>query len=152
MWGCKVVRLYGCIVVLFDDRLVWYLMNCNPKKGNRVKELLRTKLVQEMLAHLKITWTKYKYYSVWKNHPNTNANTIGFEKITWIRIRIRILVFSLNYSNSIRITNYSLTSVTLVVWRVFMFIPCSNWFRIFGLNSCHCRDMEGSSKGEAREI
>ena len=30
-----------------------------------------------------------------------------------------------------------------------MFIPCSNWFRIFGLNSC--RDIKGSSKGEARE-
>ena len=32
-----------------------------------------------------------------------------------------------------------------------MFIPCSNWFRIFGLNSCNCRDIKGSSKGEARE-
>ena len=31
---------------------------------------------------------EYEYYSVWKNHPNTNTNIIRFEKITRIRIRI----------------------------------------------------------------
>ena len=31
---------------------------------------------------------EYEYYSVWKNHPNTNPNTIRFEKITQIRIWI----------------------------------------------------------------
>ena len=56
----------------------------------------------------KSTEYEYEYYSVWKYRPNTNTNIIRFEKIT--RIRIRILVFGLNYSNNIRIPNYSLTS------------------------------------------
>ena len=43
-----------------------------------------------------------------KNHPNTNTNIIRFENIS--RIRIRISLFGLNYSNIIRIPNYSLTS------------------------------------------
>ena len=43
-----------------------------------------------------------------KNHPNTNTNIIRFENI--FRIRIRISLFGLNYSNIIRIPNYSLTS------------------------------------------
>ena len=51
---------------------------------------------------------EYEYYSVWENHPNTNTNNIRFQKVT--RIRIRILVFGLKYSNNIRIPNYSLTS------------------------------------------
>ena len=51
---------------------------------------------------------EYEYYSVLKDHLNTNMNTIQFEKIT--RIRIQTLVFGLNYSNSIQIPNYSLTS------------------------------------------
>ena len=51
---------------------------------------------------------EYEYYSVLKNHPNTNTNIIRFENIT--RIRIRISLFGLNYSNIIRIPNYSLTS------------------------------------------
>ena len=49
-----------------------------------------------------------QWYSVWENHPNTNTNNIWFQKVT--RIRIRILVFGLKYSNNIRIPNYSLTS------------------------------------------
>ena len=43
-----------------------------------------------------------------KNHPNTNTNSIRFGYIC--RIRIRISLFGLNYSNTIRIPNYSLTS------------------------------------------
>ena len=35
-----------------------------------------------------MTEYEYEYYSVWKNHPNTNTNIIRFEKITRIRIRI----------------------------------------------------------------
>ena len=53
---------------------------------------------------------EYEYYSVFKNHPNTNTNIIRFENI--FRIRIRISLFGLNYSNIIRIPNYSLTSET----------------------------------------
>ena len=60
-----------------------------------------------ILFGLKIS-TKYEYYLAWKNHLNTNTNIIRFGKIT--RIRIWILVFGLNYSNNIRIPNYSLTS------------------------------------------
>ena len=33
-----------------------------------------------------MTEYEYEYYSVWKNHPNTNMNIIRFEKITRIRI------------------------------------------------------------------
>ena len=54
---------------------------------------------------------EYEYYSVLKNHPNTNTNIIRFENIS--RIRIRISLFGLNYSNIIRIPNYSLTSVSI---------------------------------------
>ena len=53
---------------------------------------------------------EYEYYSVWKNWPNTNTNIIQLEKIT--RIRIRILLLGLNYSNNIQILNYSLTSAS----------------------------------------
>ena len=64
-----------------------------------------------ILFGLKIlTEYEYEYYLVCKTRSNTNMNIVWFEKIT--RIRIRILVFSLNYSNNIRIPNYSLTSVT----------------------------------------
>ena len=49
---------------------------------------------------------EYEYYSVMKNHPNTNS--IRIENIC--RIRIRISLFRLNYSNTIWIPNYSLTS------------------------------------------
>ena len=35
-----------------------------------------------------MTENEYEYYSVWKNHPNTNTNIIQFEKITRIRKRI----------------------------------------------------------------
>ena len=51
-----------------------------------------------------MTEYEYEYYSVWKNHPNTNTNIIRFENIDRIRIRI------FWYSNNIRIPNYSLTS------------------------------------------
>ena len=62
-----------------------------------------------ILFGLKIlTEYEYEYYSVWKYRPNTNTNIILLEKIT--RIRIRILVFGLNYSNNIRIPKYSLIS------------------------------------------
>ena len=54
---------------------------------------------------------EYEQYSVLKNHPNTNTNSIRFENIC--RIRIRISLFGLNYSNTIRIPNYSLTSAPL---------------------------------------
>ena len=47
---------------------------------------------------------KYEYCSVLKNHPNTNMNTIQFEKIT--RIWIQTLVFDLNYLNSIQIPKF----------------------------------------------
>ena len=55
-----------------------------------------------------MTKYKYEYYSVWKRRPNKNTNIIRLEKID--RIRIRIPVFGLNYSNNIQIPNYSLTS------------------------------------------
>ena len=48
-------------------------------------------------------------------------NIIWVEKITWIRIRI--LVFGLNYSNNIRIPNYSLTSALNSV-RSSSLLPC----------------------------
>ena len=35
-----------------------------------------------------MTEYEYEYYSVWKNHPNTNTNIIRFENIDRIRIRI----------------------------------------------------------------
>ena len=44
-----------------------------------------------------MTEYEYEYYSVWKNHPNTNTNIIRFENIDRIRIRI------FWYSNIIRI-------------------------------------------------
>ena len=47
---------------------------------------------------------EYEYYSILKNHINTNMNTIQFEKIT--QIRIQTLVFGLNYSNSIQIPKF----------------------------------------------
>ena len=46
-----------------------------------------------------------------KNRQNTNTNTIQFERIT--QIQIRILVFGLNYSNNILIPSYFLTSVNI---------------------------------------
>ena len=57
---------------------------------------------------------KYEYYSAFPIWPNTNTNTIRFFKND--RIRIRILVFGLNYSNTIRIPNYSLTSDPNIIW------------------------------------
>ena len=77
------------------------------------KVLFRFKKITQIRIQILFSLKKspeyeYKYYWVWKNHLNTNTNTISFGKI--IRIRIRILVFGLNYSNSIRIPNYSLTS------------------------------------------
>ena len=56
---------------------------------------------------------RIRIYSVLKNHPNTNTNSIRFENVC--RIRIRISLFGLNYSNTIRIPNYSLTSDWLYV-------------------------------------
>ena len=35
-----------------------------------------------------MTEYEYEYYSVWKNHPNTNTNIIRFENINQIWIRI----------------------------------------------------------------
>ena len=43
-----------------------------------------------------------------KNHPDTNMNSIWFVNICWLRIRISL--FGPNYSNTIRIPNYLLTS------------------------------------------
>ena len=65
-------------------------------------------LIQILFGLKKSTEYEYEYYSGWKNRPNTNTNIIRFENID--RIRIRILVFGPNYSNNIRIPNYSLTS------------------------------------------
>ena len=53
---------------------------------------------------------RIRIYSVLKNHPNTN--TIWLKNICQIR-RIRISLFGLNYSNTIWIPNYSLTSGSL---------------------------------------
>ena len=78
------------------------------------------KQTQQKISNFDLGWNTY--YSVFKlqpntimntiqaleNHPNTNTNTIQFENIC--RIRIRISLFGLNYSNTIRIPNYSLTS------------------------------------------
>ena len=51
---------------------------------------------------------RIRIYSVLKNNLNTNTNSIRFENIC--RIRIRISLFGLNYSNIIRIQNHSLTT------------------------------------------
>ena len=48
-----------------------------------------------------------RIYSVLKNRPNTNTNSILFENVC----QIRTSLFGLNYSNTIQIPNYSLTSV-----------------------------------------
>ena len=58
----------------------------------------------------KIMRIRIRIYSVLKNHPNTN--TIWLKNICQIR-RIRISLFGLNYSNTIWIPNYSLTSGSL---------------------------------------
>ena len=71
------------------------------EKGDRIR-------IRILFGLKKATEYEYEYYSDWKNRPNTNTNIIRIEKI--IKIRIRILVFGLNYSNNIRIPNYSLTS------------------------------------------
>ena len=83
----------------------------------------------------KSTEYEYEYYSVWKNQPNTNTNTIRFEKIN--RIRIRIPVFGLNYSNNIRIPNYSLTSDLMIPNCVCVFVYfvvyLTLYFVVFGI-------------------
>ena len=66
----------------------------------------------------KIRRIRIRIYSVLKNHPNTNTNTIRFENIC--RIRIRISLFGLNYSNTIRIPNYSLTSEIWIIGKVLL--------------------------------
>ena len=70
-----------------------------------------------------------------KNRPNTNTNIIRFGKIT--RIRIRILVFGLNYSNNIRIPNYSLTSDLMIPNCVCVFVYfvvyLTLYFVVFGI-------------------
>ena len=60
--------------------------------------------------HIHCTPTPSQKYEFLIEFPsNTNMNTIRL--FQYDRIRIRILVFGLNYSNTIRIPNYSLTSV-----------------------------------------
>ena len=88
---------------------------------------------------------RIRIYSVLKNHPNTNTNTIRFENIC--RIRIRISLFGLNYSNTIRIPNYSLTSAPVNL--VIMVIPL-----IIGIlaNSCESVDLgESFNSGDCDE-
>ena len=58
---------------------------------------------------------RIRMYSVFKYHSNTNTNSIHFEKIC----RIRISLFGLNYLNTIRILNYSLTSVLKLSSKLF---------------------------------
>ena len=59
--------------------------------------------------HIHCTPTPSQKYEFLIEFPsNTNMNTIRL--FQYDRIRIRILVFGLNYSNTIRIPNYSLTS------------------------------------------
>ena len=88
--------------------MVWKFWQNTDTNIIRFKNIDRIR-IQILFGLKKSTEYKYKYYSVWKYRPNTNTNIIRFEKITWIRI----LVFGLNYSNNIRIRNYSLTSVTI---------------------------------------
>ena len=76
-----------------------------------------------------MTEYEYEYYSVWKNRPNTNTNIIRFEKID--RVRIRILVLGLNYSNNIQIPNYSLTSASHEVHHhIIHGVPHTNGIRV----------------------
>ena len=51
---------------------------------------------------------RIRIYSLLEKHLNTNKNSIRFEDIC--RIRIRISLFGLNISNIIRIPNHSLTT------------------------------------------
>ena len=81
----------------FSSKGEWY----SEKNSQRIR-------IRILFGLRKSAEYEYEYYSVLKNHPNTNTNTIRFENI--YRIRIRILVFGPNYSNNIRIPNYSLTS------------------------------------------
>ena len=83
----------------FSSKGEWY----SEKNSQRIR-------IRILFGLRKSAEYEYEYYSVLKNHPNTNTNTIRFENI--YRIRIRILVFGPNYSNNIRIPNYSLTSVS----------------------------------------
>ena len=115
------------------ERIVFWWPNTNTNiirlfKNDRIR-------IRILFGLKKATEYEYEYYSVWKKQPNTNTNIIRFEKIDRIRIRIlfdlknrpntntniirfgkiiririQILVFGLNYSNNIRIPNYSLTS------------------------------------------
>ena len=88
---------------------------------------------------------EYEYYSVWKNHPNTNTNIIRFEKITWIRIRI--LEVGLNYSNNFRIPNYLLTSVTHGVHHdIIHGVPHTNIIRFEKIDRIRIRILFGLEK------
>ena len=90
-------------VIQFEEKS-WPNTNTNIIRFENIDRIR----IQILFGLKKSTEYEYEYYSVWKYRPNTNTNIIWFEKIT--RIRIRILVFGLNYSNNIRIPNYSLTS------------------------------------------
>ena len=68
----------------------------------------------------KVMLIRIQIYSVLKNHPSTNTNSTWFENIC--RIRIPISLFGLNYSNTIRIPNYSLTSGLPSRWQIFVLL------------------------------
>ena len=120
-----VVDIRGEWIVLW-----WPNTNTNIirfEKSNQIR-------IRILLGLKKIT--EYEYYWAWKYWPNTNTNIIRLEKITRIRI------FGLNYSNNIRIPNYSLTSgtqkhknksasVSLDHQRVFL-LRCFNFFNSGG--------------------
>ena len=95
-------------VICFEEKS-WPNTNTNIIRFENIDRIR----IRILFGLKKSTEYEYEYYSVWKYRPNTNTNIIRLEKIT--QIRIRILVFGLNYSNNIRIPNYSLTSVLLLL-------------------------------------
>ena len=96
-------------VIRFEEKS-WPYTNTNIIRFENIDRIR----IRILFGLKKSTEYEYEYYSVWKYRPNTITNIIRLEKIS--RIRIRILVFDLNYSNNIRIPNYSLTSDCVCVF------------------------------------
>ena len=61
------------------ERIVFWWLNTNTNiirvpKNDRIR-------IRILFGLKKSPEYEYEYYSVWKNHPNTNTNIIWFEKI-----------------------------------------------------------------------
>ena len=79
-------------VFVWKITLLWILFGLKKSteyKYYSVWKITRIRIRIRILFGLKNSPEyEYEYYSVWKNHPNTNTNIIRFEKITQIRIQI----------------------------------------------------------------